>query len=75
MIGKFIKFFVMGILALVGIGLALAAVGVAIGLAVLAVKIGVIVAIGYGAYRLIGGGSRKTKAPEISEADRRWLES
>ena len=74
MIGKLLKFFVMGIAGLIAIGLAFAAIGLAFGLAVFALKIGVVVAIGYGVVKLIGG--KKTPAePQISEADRRWLES
>jgi Na+-transporting methylmalonyl-CoA/oxaloacetate decarboxylase gamma subunit len=73
MIGKLFKYLLIGVVGLIAIGVGLAAVGVAIGLAVLAIKIGVVVAIGYGVVRLLGG--RKKKTPEISEADRKWLES
>ena len=75
MIGKMLKFFVMGIAGLIVIGLGLAAVGIAFGLAVLALKIGVVVAIGYGVVKLVGGGKPKQVEPQISEADRKWLES
>jgi Na+-transporting methylmalonyl-CoA/oxaloacetate decarboxylase gamma subunit len=75
MIGKIVKFFVMGIAALIAIGLGLAALGLAFGLAVLALKIGVVVAIGYGVVKLVGGGKKTPREPQISEADRRWLES
>jgi hypothetical protein len=74
MIMKIVKYGIMGIAALIAISLGLAAVGIAFGLAMLALKIGVVVAIGYGVVKLIGG-SKKPKAPEISEADRKWLES
>jgi hypothetical protein len=73
MIGKFFKFIGIGILAIIGLGIALSILGVAIGLAVLAVKLGVIAAIGYGVYKLVGGG--KPKPPEISAEDRKWLNS
>lgn len=73
MIGKFFRFLVIGIAGLVAISLGLWAVGLAIGLAVLAIKVGVVVLIGYGVVKLLGGG--KKKAAEISEADRKWLES
>jgi hypothetical protein len=73
MIGKLFKYLMIGIAGLIAISLGLWAVGVAIGLAVLAIKIGVVVAIGYGVVRLLGGGKKKT--PEISESDRKWLES
>ena len=75
MIGKMLKFFVMGIAGLIAIGLGLAALGLAFGLAVLAIKVGVVVAIGYGVVKLVGGGRKKSAEPQISEADRRWLES
>jgi Na+-transporting methylmalonyl-CoA/oxaloacetate decarboxylase gamma subunit len=70
---KFFKFLVIGFLGLIGLGLAFTVLGIAVGLAMLAVKIGVIAAIGYGVYRLLGGG--KPKPPEISAEDRKWLES
>ena len=75
MIMKLVKYGIMGIAGLIAIGLGLAAVGIAFGLAVLALKIGIVVAIGYGVVKLIGGASSKPKTPEISEADRKWLES
>ena len=75
MIGKILKFFIMGIAGLIAIGLGLAALGLAFGLAVLAIKIGVVVAIGYGVVKLVGGGKKKPAEPQISEADRRWLDS
>ena len=74
MIGKFFKYLFIGIVGLIAIGVGLWAVGLAIGLAFLAIKVGVIAAIGYGVYRLLGGG-KKPRTPEISEADRKWLES
>ena len=74
MISKLFKFLVIGIVGIVAISLGLWAVGIAIGLAVLAVKIGVVVAIGYGVVRLVGGG-KKQKEPQISAEDRKWLES
>jgi hypothetical protein len=74
MIGKILKFFVLGVCAIVGISIALAVLGLAIGLAVLAIKVGVVVLIGYGVVKLLGG-RKGPKAPEISEADRKWLES
>ena len=74
MIGKVLKYLFIGILACMGIGIGLAVLGVALGLAMLALKIGVVVAIGYGVVKLIGGNS-KPKTPEISAEDRKWLES
>jgi hypothetical protein len=73
MIGKFFKYLVMGIVGIIAISVGFAVLGVAFGLAMLAIKIGVIVLIGYGIVKLLGG--RKSRTPEISEADRKWLES
>ena len=69
----FCKYLVLGIAGLIAISLGMAVLGIALGLATLAIKLGVIVLIGYGIVRLFGGG--KKKEPQISEADRRWLES
>ncbi|MGQ0815508.1 MAG: hypothetical protein ACT4O1_13805 [Gemmatimonadota bacterium] len=74
MIGTIFKYIVIGVLAVVGVGIALSLLGIAFGLAMLAIKVGVVVLIGYGVVKLLGGG-KKAKQPEISEADRRWLES
>ena len=71
---KLFKYLVMGIAACIAIGLGLAVLGLAVGLATLAIKIGVVVLIGYGVVRLLGGGKKKDAA-RISEADRKWLES
>lgn len=73
MIGKFFRYLVIGVAGLIAISLGLWAVGLAIGLAVLAIKVGVVVLIGYGVVKLLGVG--KSKTPEISDADRKWLES
>ncbi len=78
MLGSIIRFFLIGLLAIAGAGLALGLVGMlfglAIGLAVLAIKVGVIAAIGYGAYRLFRAVAGP-KYKEISAEDRKWLES
>ena len=70
----FCKYLVIGIVGLIAIALGMAVLGVALGLAALAIKIGVIVLIGYGVVRLFRGGGKKNE-PQISEADRKWLES
>lgn len=72
MIGKIFKFIVIGFLALIGIGIAFSLIGFAIALAV---KVAILGAIGFGVYKLVGGGKSKPKEPQISEADRKWLES
>jgi hypothetical protein len=73
MIGKFFKYLIMGIVGIIAVSLGFAVLGIAFGLAMLAIKIGVVVLIGYGVVRLLGVGKKKT--PQISEADRKWLES
>lgn len=71
MIGKIFKFLAIGFLALIGIGIAFSLVGLVLGLAV---KVAVLALIGFGVYKLVGGKSTP-RTPEISEADRKWLES
>ena len=71
---KFLKYLVMGIAACIAIGIGLTVLGMALGLAAFAIKIGVVVLIGYGVVRLLGGVGKKDE-PRISEADRKWLES
>ena len=70
---KLFKYLVIGIAAIIALSLGMAVLGLAVGLATLAIKIGVVVLLGYGVVRLLGGG-RKSR-PQISEADRKWLES
>ena len=57
--------------ALIGIGIAFTVIGAALALAF---KVAVVAALGFGVYKLLGGG-KKPRTPEISEADRKWLES
>ena len=71
---KLFKYLIMGIAGLIAISIGFAVLGLAVGLATLAIKIGVVVLIGYGVVRLLGG-MKKSDAPKISEADRKWLES
>ena len=71
---KFFKYLVMGIVGLIAVALGFAVLGLAFGLAMLAIKIGVVVLIGYGVVRLFGGLKPKHE-PQLSEADRKWLES
>jgi hypothetical protein len=70
MIGKIFKFLAIGVLALIGIGVAFTLIGIAIALAI---KVAVIGLVGFGIYKLVGGG--KPKPPEISAEDRKWLNS
>ncbi|HEY0305047.1 MAG TPA: hypothetical protein VGC44_08735 [Longimicrobiales bacterium] len=71
---KLFKYLVMGIAGLIAISIGFAVLGLAVGLATLAIKIGVVVLIGYGVVRLLGGGKKKDTY-RISDADRKWLES
>lgn len=71
MISKIFKIIVVGFLAIIGIGVAFSLIGFAIALAV---KIGVLALIGFGIYKVVGGG-KTPKEPQISDADRKWLES
>jgi archaellum biogenesis protein FlaJ (TadC family) len=70
MISSLLTYLVVGFLAIVVLGLTLSAVGVAIGLLV---KVLPLVLIGYVAVKVFGPKHRQQK--EISEADRKWLES
>lgn len=74
MLGAIIKFFLIGLLAIAGIGLAMALFGVAIAAVALLVKVAVIAAIGYGAYHAFRAITGK-RPKEISSEDRKWLES
>ena len=71
---KFFKYLILGMAALVGIGVGLAILGIALSLAVVALKIGVVVLVGYGVVKLFSLGKTSTE-PQLSEADRKWLES
>ena len=79
MIGSIIKFFVIGLLAIAGLGLALgllgAVFGVAVFLASMLLKVGVVALIGYGAIKLFGALTGRGRVKEISAEDRKWLES
>jgi hypothetical protein len=71
---KFFKYLVIGIAACIAIGIGLSVLGLVFGLAALALKIGVVVMIGYGVVYLLKG-RKKHDSPQISDADRKWLES
>ena len=71
---KFFKYLILGIAGLIGISIGFAVLGLAVGLAVLAIKVGVVVLIGYGVVKLVGG-LKSSDEPQISEADRKWLNS
>jgi hypothetical protein len=71
---KFLKYVVYGIAGIIAIGIGFAVLGLALGLATLAIKIGVVALVGYGVVKLLGGAGRK-KEPQLSDSDRKWLES
>jgi hypothetical protein len=76
MISSLVTFLLVGLVALVVVGVVLSVVGAVFGLALglagfLLFKVAPIVLIGYVVLRLLGRGKRK----QISDADRRWLES
>jgi hypothetical protein len=76
MLSSLLTFLLVGLVALVVVGVALSVVGAVFGLALgvagfLLFKVAPVVLIGYVVIRLLGGGKRK----RISAEDRRWLES
>jgi hypothetical protein len=71
MIASFFKYLIIGLVALFALKIVLAAIGLAIGLLALAIPLACVAALGYGVYRLIA----PRKAKQISDADRKWLES
>ncbi len=74
MLSAIIKFFLIGLLAIVGVGVAFALFGLAFAAVALLVKVAVIAAIGYGAYHVFRAITGK-RPKEISAEDRKWLES
>jgi hypothetical protein len=71
MLSSLITFLIVGLVALVVIGVVLSVVGAALGLAAfLLFKVAPILLIGYVVLRFL-----KPRRKELSEADRRWLES
>ena len=72
--GTLFKLLIAGVIGIIALSIALTLVGLAVGLAVVLLKIAIPVAIiGWVAMKVIG--HKKPKTPEISEADRKWLES
>jgi hypothetical protein len=76
MISAILTFLLMGVIAIAAIGVVLAVAGAALGLAIglgffLLFKVLPLVLVGYVIVRLVGGRQRK----QLSEADRKWLES
>jgi hypothetical protein len=72
--GTFFKLIMAGIIGIIAIGVVMAVVGMAVGLAILAIKIAIPVLIGVWIFKKVAG-PKKPVTPEISDADRKWLES
>lgn len=72
--GTLFKLLMAGIIGIIALSVVFALVGLAVGLAVLAIKIAIPVLIGVWIFKKIAG-PKKPAVPEISEADRKWLES
>ena len=70
MIANVFKYIVIGIVAIIALRIAL---GLAFGLIGLLIACIPLLLVGFVVYKVIG--PKKPKTPEISEADRRWLES
>jgi hypothetical protein len=71
MIASFFKYLIIGLVALVALKFVFAAIGLAIGLLALAIPLALVAALGYGVYKVIA----PKKSKQISDADRKWLES
>lgn len=72
MIAAFFKYLVIGLAAIVALKIVFAAIGFAIGLLALAIPVAALGLLGYGVYRIFGP---KKSDRQISDADRKWLES
>jgi uncharacterized protein YqfA (UPF0365 family) len=72
--GTFFKLIMAGIIGIIALSIVFTLVGLAVGLAVLAIKIAIPVLVGVWIFKKVTG-PKKSAAPEISEADRKWLES
>ena len=71
MISSLLTMLVIGFIAIVVLGVAVTAFGMLVGLAAFALKIGVLVGIGWLAVKLFAPKKQK----QLSEEDRKWLES
>jgi ABC-type polysaccharide/polyol phosphate export permease len=77
MLGKLLTFFAIGLLSLIGIGIALAVIGVAFSIALgvgtfLLFKVAPIVFIGWIVLKFL---DRRKPRNSLTDADREWLES
>jgi hypothetical protein len=72
--GTFLKLLAFGVAGIIALGVVLTVVGLAVGLAAfLLFKVVPILLVGWLVMKLIS--PKKEKVPEISESDRKWLES
>jgi hypothetical protein len=69
MVASFFKYLIIGVAALFALKIALGLLGFALGLAMVALPLAL---IGFVAYKIFGP---KQNKPQISDADRKWLES
>ena len=75
MLGSILRFFLLGLVGIIALGVLLGVLGIVAGLAILALKVGVVVAIGYGAVKLFQAVTGKKPPKELSAADKKWLDS
>ena len=71
MIASFFKYLIIGVAALIALKIVFAVIGLAVGLLALAIPLAVVAAIGFGVYKLVA----PKKPRQISDSDRKWLES
>ena len=72
--GTLLKVLAFGVAGIIALGVVLTVVGLAVGLATfLLFKVVPILLVGWVIMKVIG--PKKQKVPEISESDRKWLES
>ena len=69
MVATFFKYLVIGICAIFALKIAVAVLGMALGLLAVALPVAL---IGWVAYKILGG---KSESRQISDADRKWLNS
>ena len=70
MISSILRLLIMGLVGLVVLGLGLTVLGIAVGVAALLLKLAIPVAIGYFVIKALA-----PKRPQLSDEDRKWLES
>jgi Na+-transporting methylmalonyl-CoA/oxaloacetate decarboxylase gamma subunit len=72
--GTLLKILAFGVAGIIGLGIVLTVVGLAVGIATfLLFKVVPILLVGWLIMKVVA--PKKEKVPEISESDRKWLES